>query len=721
MKPHALALLFATLLGTLAGCPEPIATTDAGAPDAPSWREPAPPAAPLPAALPTLTPCPAGWREVAVGPATVCEPFGDEEPPRCGAHELLVHGRPAGGACEPALACPTGEWPDDAPSDAVYARAGATGGDGSRDRPYGTLAEALSAAASGGRPVVLGEGELAGGVQVRGVPSITGLCPERTRIVDPSASMSAPLIVRAGALALRGVHLDGALYGLWLTSGAVVTAEGITAVGASSAIRLDGGASLDATRVRAETPRTNDLEDPTLRLGPDAVATLREATLVGGGSIAYGYRRASDPADAHATLTFEGSSLLDAPVGIAGRLDTTLRRVAIENVGVGVVTISPRTTTLEDVRAARVATVVTADSAFVNGAGGTTSLSRVSFLGVERGAAILSLGSLSPDARVVGQDVVIAGVGGDVAVHAEAGGALELSRVLVTDVAGTGIQAGGGGRITLSDATILATGPGSDGTYGSAVGGLGADSTLALERLRVRPVAYGIAVLDGASATALDVEVEGGLGLGVQCAPEAGCAALPALLAVERARVRNGARFGLAAIGASASARDLEIDGVVVAADSPLPAIGVAAAFGGTLSGERVHVRAVEGLGALALQGSVLALSELDIEATAVRSCPGCEGTSHGDGLACAEAGVLQIAGLRVRRSDRAGLAAAAGCAPPTFGAGVIEDNGVGILTDESVDATLFRSLLVRGNGTDYDRTDLSLGAAEVGLSDTSL
>jgi hypothetical protein len=720
-RPSSLVSLLGVLVGALAGgCPDPAPAPDAGGQDAAISHEPRPPAPPAAPALPVLTPCPPGWRERAVGPATVCEPFGDETTPRCGADELVVQGRAAGAACEPALACPAGDWPDDAPLDAIHARAGASGGDGSRARPFGTLAEALSAAEASGRPVVLGEGELVGGVQVRGV-SISGLCPERTRIVDPSTSMSAPLIVRAGTVTLRGLHLEGALYGLWLTNGADVTAVGVTATGASSAIRLDGGAVLDATRVRAESPRTNELEDPTLRLGPDAVATLHESTLVGGGSIAYGYKRASDPSDVRATLTIEGSTLLDAPVGIAGRLDTTLRRVAIDGVGVGIVTISPRVAVLEDVAARQVAGVVTADSAFVNGVGGTTTLTRVSLVGVQRGAALLALGSLSPDATVVGRDLVVADVGGDVAAHAEVGGTLELSRVLFTGLAGTGIQAAGAAHVALEDATILATGPGADGTFGSAIDGSGEGTTISVARLRASPVGHGLAFLDGATATADDVAIEGGLGIGVQCDPGAGCADAPPLLTLTRARVTGTARYGLAVIGANVRADDLDVDGITVPDASLVPGIGVLAAFGGGLVGGRIRVQAVAGLGALSLRGSVLELHDLEVGGTVLRTCPECGAATFGDGVACAESGVLRASDFRIHGSARAGLAAALGCAPPTFGVGVVEGNGVGILTDTSVDATLFRTLLVRGNGTDYDRTDLSLGASEVGLSDSSL
>ncbi len=703
----------------IAGCPGSAAELDAGA-DGGGSHAPLPPTPPMPPAPPVLTPCPEGWRDLTRADVIVCEPFGDETLPRCGEDEIVSLGRAAGSACESTLPCPMGEWPIDAPANAIYVRAGAIDGDGSRERPLGTLAAGVAAARMGARPLVLGEGELVGGVQVSGIPSITGLCAERTRIVDPSLDMSAPLIVRAGELALRGLRLDGALYGLWLTNGARVTAEGLSVRGPTSAIRLDGGASLDARRVRAESPSTNDLDDATIRLGPGAELTLREADVVGGGSSVYGYRRMGDAEDAHATVTIESSLLRDTPVAIAGRLDTVLRRVAIEHVGVGVVTIAPRMTELVDVRARDVGLATLGadlESGFVTDAGGRTSLSRVSILGVETGTALLALGTISPTASIVGADVVLDASGGRVAVNALAGGSITLERAQITGSAGTAVQSDGG-HLVLRDLAIAGTVL--DGLFGDAVGATGG-GTVEIERMSASPARYGLIVLDATVATASDVDVFGGRGLGVQCDPTAGCAALAPLLTVRRARIRQSGRFGVAVIGANATIEDVEIDEVRVGDDEMLPGMGLLAAFGGTLTSSRVRVHAVHGVSVLSVEGSTVHGTSLDIADTELRECAGCGGASFGDGVVCADSGSLVMADFRVSGSARAGLAAALGCAPPSFGAGTIEGNGVGVLTDESLDATLFRTLLVRNNGTDYDRTSLSLGASELGLSESSL
>ncbi len=713
LRPHIPALLVVLVVG----CPESMTTTDASS-DAPTSHAPLPPTPPSAPAAPVLTPCPTAWREIAVDGVTACEPFAEETTPRCDADEILVHGRPTGLACEPASPCPSGEWPDDAPSDAIYARAGATDGDGSRARPFGTLTEAIAAASAGGLPIMLGEGELVGGVQVRGVPSITGLCPSRTRIVDTVTTNSASLIVRAGALTLRGLALDGALYGLWLTDGADVQAEGVVAVGASSAIRLDGGAILDATRVRAESPRTNDLEQPALRLGPEATATVRASTLIGGGSLAYGYRRMSDPSEVFATLVIEDSTLLDAEVGLAGRLEATLRRTAIDGVGVGVVTISPRTTVLEDVRARDVGVGVASDSAFVNAAGGTTTLRRVSIVGVERGLGLLVQG-VSPDASLVAEDVIVARVGGDVAVQASDGASLRVDRVLVSDAQGTAIAVDGGARAEIQDATLTSLGRGSDDTFGSAIAALELGTSITVERVVARVPAYGLAVLDGAIAHASDVSISGGLGMGVQCDPSGTCNSGESLLVIDRGEVRGVLRYGVAAIAARATVRDLAIDDVVTTTTSGAPGVGVLA-YLGDVDGARVRVGGVEGIGLVAI-GARVALEDLEVGRTDLRACDGCASGTLGDGITCAVDGSLALSNVLVHGSARAGITAARGCLTPQFAGGVVEQNGIGVLTDESVDVSLFRTLLVRDNGTDYDRISLTLSPEELGLTDSSL
>lgn len=709
-----LSFALLALAVTSVGCPETTGPSDAASTDATAVAAPTPPAAPSPAAAPALTPCPRGWREADVGGVTACEPFGEDAAVRCGAEEIHVHGRAAGAACEAALACPEGEWPDDAPADAVHARAGAVDGDGTRARPFGTLAAALAAASSAGRPIVLGEGELAGGVQVRGVPSITGLCPARTRIVDTATTSSAAIIARPGVpLTIRGVHLEGALYGLWVTRGASVTGEGLVANGASSAVRLDGGASAELRRLRAQTPLSSDFVHAALRVGPGSTLTVHEATLLGGGSLVYSY--GDDPATDVATVTVEDATLLDSPIGLAGYHDVTLRRAAIENVDLGVLTISPRRAVLEDVRARDVARP--SDSAFLFASGGTIELRRVSLLGLPRGGAILARnveGSFARDARIEASDVIVDDVGGDVAIQVEADTSLALTRALVTRAGGTAVLATTGGRLTLTDLTIRGTTASPDAAFGHGVAVDGPGASATIERLVAAPALATILAHDEALVRATDVDVEGGLGLAAQCVQLSACASGEPMLVLERARIRDVTRYGVASIVSRVRLVDVDVDGVVAQASSTIVGLGVLA-YAGRIEGERLRVRGVAGIGVLSL-GSTVTLADVEVDQTSTRDCDGCASGTLGDGVSCATDGELSVTRLLVHGSSRAGVMAARGCRTASFTGGVVERNGIGVLTDESVDATLFRTLLVRDNGTDYDRVSLTLAPEELGL-----
>jgi hypothetical protein len=159
---------------------------------------------------------------------------------------------------------------------------------------------------------------------------------------------------------------------------------------------------------------------------------------------------------------------------------------------------------------------------------------------------------------------------------------------------------------------------------------------------------------------------------------------------------------------------DVEIDGVATPDSSTIPGLGVLG-YAGQIEGERLRIRGVEGIGLLSLGSSVI-LSDVEVEDTAPRDCADCASCTLGDGVTCATYAELSVTRLLVHGSARAGVTAARGCRAVSFTGGIVERNGIGVLTDESVDPTLFRTLLVRDNGTDYDRVSLTLAPEELGL-----
>lgn len=224
----------------LAGCDGGSATLDAGPPDGgmnDGIDE---------AALPRLAPCPSGWSEVDVGGTRACHPYGGGEPSECPSGEARWPGTvscaPVGGAC------PSGAFADDLPATGVlYVQPGASG-DGTREAPFGTIAEALSRAARGStialaRGVHEGPIALASGVTVRGacaaetVLSVGGAAGGQTVAVaagvtdavlaDLRIADTARIGVLArGAVRLEGVVIDEAmLFGVAVLGGSVVAEE----------------------------------------------------------------------------------------------------------------------------------------------------------------------------------------------------------------------------------------------------------------------------------------------------------------------------------------------------------------------------------------------------------------------------------------------------------------------------------------------------------------
>ncbi len=191
---------------------------DASTPDA-DPNAVVPPTPPASAELPHLTPCPDGWEERATPEGVPsCEPF-PAGIPRCEGATTL---RPGERACTPiGSPCSADEWstmlPDDAPI--AFVRSGATGGNGTRARPFGTLAEAVNAIADGGT-IALGAGRFDGVQLDRRSIAIVGKCAPETSIgltagLDPAHTIA----MNGGRLTLRDLHLFEGLVTLYVDEG----------------------------------------------------------------------------------------------------------------------------------------------------------------------------------------------------------------------------------------------------------------------------------------------------------------------------------------------------------------------------------------------------------------------------------------------------------------------------------------------------------------------
>lgn len=217
------------------------------------------------AALPALTPCPAGWIERAaggLGDLTVCEPWAGEED--CLAGELQYPGGPCvavGSAC-PIEGEPGHPYPPDLPSGGalLFVRAGAAaGGDGSRGAPFGTIAEAVAAAAAGAT-IVLAEGTYPEVVTLPANVALRGACARGARIEpDATTSAASAVVVTGPNVELANLTVASPVRGIVVEPGASLRATDVDlarAVGCGIHVRGDASLATERVIVQGVTPGT---------------------------------------------------------------------------------------------------------------------------------------------------------------------------------------------------------------------------------------------------------------------------------------------------------------------------------------------------------------------------------------------------------------------------------------------------------------------------------
>ncbi|XXX80589.1 DUF1565 domain-containing protein [Sorangium sp. So ce134] len=151
--------------------------------------------------------------------------------------------------------CGSGPWgqvaeePGDIHVDRSYAGGG---GDGSRGRPFTTLADALSAVQADGR-VVLAEGEYDEPVEITKPIELVGRCASRVVLrgaqSDPSGNVSAVWIHDVEGAGVRGVSVVSPSIGLFIQAAEVSVREVRVSGGSGSGVVVAlPGASLDLSR-----------------------------------------------------------------------------------------------------------------------------------------------------------------------------------------------------------------------------------------------------------------------------------------------------------------------------------------------------------------------------------------------------------------------------------------------------------------------------------------
>jgi hypothetical protein len=718
--------------GTHAGRPRPLHVSILilllGACDSSSPGDAGPDAA-LPYGIVAPTPptaanfvCPPGWESRASHGLSICEPWaGEDRAPTCGPGELALVGQPAGEACQPVWPCPLGEWPDDAPADAIYARAGAVGGDGSPALPFGSLPAALAAAQRAHLPLII-DGVFTTGVAVSGIPALIGLCPERSGIREPTR-MRAALEVLPGTLEVRGMSLYGPVVGLEVTSDAQVTLRGVSVEGGGNGVWLAARSALEGERVLARGPSVLDtsLHQAVFRLRDQSSVTLRRSTIVGAG----GGFIVPNPSDL-GTVTLEDSSILDSGYGLFF-VQQVLRRVAIERTGVVGLVTAAHNAEWTDVRLRDIGeTLWEGQGGGLLVANGSANLSRVAANRIQ-GNSLSVLASAGQTSTIVAADLFIAEtdespgttLDDHIAVLLNgAGAAGTFDRIHMAEISGNAFHAESA-SLTVHDLRILGTravetfGRGLEIRGGSAL----------VERAEIQAEELAVFVLNDADATIRDLEVTGSLGIQVQCGTttDAPCTRDQTHLTLSNVRMRDVRRAGLVVTDAVADVESLDILGVTPAVPDVLsdefPGMGMLAVAEGVIRGRRIRVSEVGGVGLFGYLAGTFELSELSVDHIHSVPCSDCESMSYGDACFFSDGATVRLTDFVFADVARAGIVAANGFGAPHFERGLVARSPFGLLTEGETDPTQFSGLTFEEVPTESATTnltvDISLGGLE--------
>ncbi len=638
--------------------------------DAPSPRMVVAPAPPMPATRPRLTPCPEGWRRVEDDRLATryCEPFADPLP-SCGSDQILVPGQGCVLVGDP---CPEGEFAPGLPADTTYVDEGATAGDGTATRPFGTIDQAIRAGAT---RIALGKGSFeAQGPLDR---EIVGACASSTTIVPHDRSRAVTLLAIGSGGRLRNARVEGARLGVIAAS-----------LGAS--FELDGVA---IERVAGVAVFVEDASLVARRLRIDAVA--------------------------------DASTLVSTGVAVTGDAQVTLEDVSIAQATVGVIAQ----------RGARVTLVrgLLRDPRPQSGGGLPRGITAEGGARVEVARSVLfgpGIGLYANDGELVADDLLVRGATPDAraVALATAGGTLELSQILFDDTAPVGISADGGSHLVLRDVLVRRANVDGRGVETYGVGTIA--SEIDAERVAVRASACsGVVLSTGSTGTVTDLTIADitgetddptclGFGLSVhestidvqridafgvsggaldvsqQATLHAsdlvlhdgdgrGVNVYRGTMTAERIAIERVAAAGIGVESGIARLTDVLIADVAPFADGSF-GLGAIAQFGSELEIERGAVSRVHLAGVVASNDTRCTLRDVAIASVAPQRCEGCSYDDIGLGIGSQGASVVALERFLVRDAALCGFQIAGGATVQAT-IGEIVDNEVGIcVTDDT-------------------------------------
>jgi hypothetical protein len=678
------------------------------------------PAPPDPPAAPSSS-CPDGWRARDVGGVIACEPWAQDSAPRCADDELAIPGV----GCERIDTCPADGWPVDLPADdVIYVQEGATDGDGTRARPYGTLQQGLDAARGTTKIVALAAGAYDSGstVEMRNT-ELRGACATGTIVTNDETSVSSSaLTVYHASAVISGVTFRGGGQVLWLAPNAHVEARDLRVEATlTTAIRLDNGAGFDGERVKMVGVTTDARRGyGTVNLRLHTSFTLQSSTIQGGSTAIGVYGIEGDPDSYDNEVSLTDTAIMDSTLGVVAWADTTLERVALERMSTGVELSAGTTSALRDVRIRAMSGQGQVGALVVLEA--TAAADRV---WISDGTDSAGVRSDFEGASLVMSDVVLFDYEANAAFEAVEGGRLELSRFavrrvrgVVAESQGVSLPIDGASRsvLVMSDGDIedVAATAVQNGDVIRARGVARAE----LERVRARSVARAFALsAAGGSIAARDCDVERSMGLLSECADSETLRCPPghpSHIELDRVRLRDMQSFGVAVEGGTGAVRDLEVDGL----DDDDRGLGVALYAAGQLTAERVRVRAstLYAIASLA-SGSVLTASDVQVRGTVASTCEEADPCEPfgGDALVCATEGSMAIERFLLAGSTRAGLLMASDCRSIALAHGSIAENGIGVLTTFGpLPERTFTDVELADNGANHQSIDVVVTPLEI-------
>ena len=566
--------------------------------------------------------CPEGFRTERTDTGIVsCRPWPEGGPATCTGVEAHFPGEPG---CAPiGTPCPSGEWPEELPSDRaiVYVREGGSG-DGTRASPFGSVGLAVSRAPVGAI-VAVAKGTYDGRVDLFRDVTVWGACPEET-ILTQSVASEADTVVGAfigdGELRNVTVRAPGTM-GIFVDGGVSVTLSDVVVDGGSGYGIYVSGAG---TRVSAEDVIVRGVEPFPSGQGGVGVQVIDGAEMT--------LRRASieESAQLAAVVAFEAVA--------------SFERVALRD-------------------SSGTAPVVRAGTALSAQEGGQVTLTASAVWRHPRGGLLSAVGS-----RLTVEDVAIEEIGtGDVhegtasALEVRVGSTLEARFVYVERARGGAVVASEDGAFTLEDLVVRATQP----AAGSDMAGVGmsleGESSATLSRALFEGSHRGGIVTrpsTGFVATDLvirDTRASGPRGLGL------GMSLFGAENVIERAIVEGSTLEGVAVSGEGATAvlRDVAIRDTRGEPELGVYGRGLEVNLAATLTAERVLLERNREVSLFVVDpGSAATLRDLYVRDSLGQQCgDDCpEGQQYGYGMTSREGGAIELDGFVVTRSRLVGL-----------------------------------------------------------------